>query len=93
MVAQVARDYEGKVQFVTSPGLDSEKAMVQAVKDFGWPGSMTHAVDLNGDLWRHFQVPFRGSWIFLNNDGNVIYQSPSHIPEKDVRGSADQLLS
>lgn len=93
MVAQVARDYEGKIEFITSPGLDGQKAMERAVKEFGWPASMTHAADTDGKLWEHMKVRYRGAWIFLNDDGEIIFQSVTHIPGKDVRAYIEKLLS
>ncbi len=51
MVAQLARDYEGRVLFVTSPGQDGQRAMREFVKEFKWPGSMVHAVDTDGALF------------------------------------------
>lgn len=93
MVAQVARDYEGKIEFLTSPGQDNEEAMERAVKEFGWPASMTHAVDTDGKLWEHLKVRFRGAWIFLNDDGKIVFQSATHIPGKDVRSNIEKLLT
>jgi hypothetical protein len=92
MVAQVAREYEGQVVFFTSPGQDGETAMERAVKEFGWPDSMVHAVDDGGKLWRHFDVVYRGAWIFVNEDGTVVEQSLTHIPEEEVRANLDRLV-
>lgn len=92
MVAQVARDYEGKVLFFTSPGQDGQPAMERAVRDFLWPDSMVHAVDDGGKLWRHFDVVYRGAWIFINQDGTVLKQSLTHIPENEVRANLDLLV-
>lgn len=92
MVAQLAQDYEGKVQFLTSPGQDSQDPMREFVKEFRWPSSMVHAVDTNGELWQHFKVRFRGAWIFVDENGTVQFQSPTHLPEKDVRANLDRLL-
>jgi hypothetical protein len=92
MVAQVAREYEGRVVFFTSPGQDGQAAMERAVKEFGWPDSMLHAVDDGGKLWRHFDVVYRGAWIFVNQDGTVVEQSLTHIPEEEVRANLDRLV-
>lgn len=78
--------------FFTSPGQDNERAMVKAVDEFGWPDSMVHAVDDGGRLWRHFDVVYRGAWIFLNDDGQVLEQSLTHISETDVRKNLDRLV-
>lgn len=92
MVAQVAREYEGRVLFVTSPGQDGQPAMERAVSDFRWPDSMVHAVDDGGKLWRHFDVVYRGAWIFVNEDGTVLEQSLTHIPGDEVRANLDRLV-
>lgn len=93
MVAQLARDYEGQVQFVTSPGQDSEPAMQKFLIEFGWPKSMVHAVDRNGELWQHFGVRYRGAWIFVDQDGEVQFQSVTHISEKEARANLDRLVA
>jgi hypothetical protein len=93
MVARFAREYEGRVTFMTSPGLDNQNAMEQAVKDFKWPASMIHAVDENGDLWRHFDVLYRGAWIFLDDDGRVVERSVTHLPERQVGENLEKLVS
>jgi hypothetical protein len=93
MVARFAREYEGRVTFLTSPGLDNQKAMEQAVRDFKWPASMIHAVDENGQLWRHFDVIYRGAWIFLDDDGNVVERSVTHIPGKQVGENLEKLVA
>jgi len=66
--------------------------MERAVKDFGWPDSMIHAVDEGGRLWRHFDVVYRGAWIFLNDDGTVLEQSLTHITEDEIRKNLDRLV-
>lgn len=66
--------------------------MQKAVKDFRWPDSMVHAVDERGELWRHFEVAYRGAWIFVNDDGRVIEQSLTHIPESEIRANLDLLV-
>ena len=93
MVAQLAREYEGKVLFLTSPGLDDQPAMEEAVEDFDWPESMVHAVDEDGSLWRHLDVLYRGAWIFVNDDGSVAERSVTHLPERRVREALDKLVA
>ncbi|HEX2179101.1 MAG TPA: hypothetical protein VHL54_06230 [Actinomycetota bacterium] len=92
MVAQVAREYEGQVTFFTSPGQDNTTAMERAVREFEWPESMVHGVDEDGALWRHFDVVYRGAWIFVNDDGSVLDRSVTHIPEAAVRENLDKLV-
>ncbi len=93
MVGQFAREYEGKVQFLTFPGQDSEKPMQEFVKEFRWPESMLHGVDQKGELWQQFEVRFRGTWILLNDDGQVLHRTVGHVSEKQVRSNLERLVS
>jgi hypothetical protein len=93
MIARFAREYEGRVTFMTSPGLDDQSAMADAVNDFGWPSSMIHAVDEDGRLWRHFDVLYRGAWVFIDDDGRVHERSPSHLKESRIREILEELTS
>jgi hypothetical protein len=77
---------------MTSPGLDAEPAMIDFVRRFGWPDTMVHAVDKDGDLWAHFGVRFRGTWLMVNQDGSVLSQSIGHIPEQELRTRLDALV-
>jgi hypothetical protein len=93
MIARFARQYEGKVTFMTSPGLDGQEAMAEAVKEFDWPASMIHAVDEDGGLWRHFDVLYRGAWVFVDDDGSVYERSASHLPESRIRKVLEELTA
>lgn len=88
----MAREYGDRVTFLTSPGLDSEEPMNEFVRRFKWPDTMIHAVDRNGELWIHFGVRFRGTWIMVNQDGAVLSQSVGHIPEQELRKRLEQLV-
>lgn len=93
MVGQLAREFEGRVQFVTSPGLADSDEHAEAVKDFGWPDYMVHAVDTKGDLWRHLDVIYRGAWLFIDDDGTVSSRSVTHIPKAKVKESLEKLVA
>lgn len=77
--------------FLTSPGLASTDEMSEAVKDFEWPDHMVHAIDADGSLWRHFGVRFRGTWVFIDDDGTVTRTSP-HPPEAEVERALQALV-
>lgn len=91
-VGQFARRYEGRVVFLTSPGLASTGEMSEAVEDFGWPNHMVHAVDPDGSLWSHFGIRFRGSWVFISDDGQVTRTSP-HPPASEVEKELEELVA
>jgi hypothetical protein len=78
---------------MTSPGQDNEKNMAEFVKEFGWPGSMIHAIDENSELWSHFGVRFRGTWIMVDDEGRVLSRSVGHIPKDELTKRLDQLIA
>ncbi len=78
---------------MTSPGLDGQEAMARAVKDFDWPRSMIHAVDEDGRLWRHFDVLYRGAWVFVDDDGHILERSVSHLPEARIQQVLEELVA
>lgn len=88
----MAREYGDRIVFLTSPGLDNPANMKTAVQDFGWPPAIINAVDENGNLWQHFGVRYRGSWVFINQDGKVD-QTVGHISDKELRSKLDRLAA
>lgn len=78
---------------MTSPGLDAEPAMQDFVNRFKWPDTMVHAVDSNGELWAHFGVRLRGTWVMVNEDGTVASQSAGHISKEELENRLNELIS
>ena len=70
MVAQVARRYEGEVQFVGFGSRDSVGALEGFVDEYGLD-SFPHAEDESGGLRSRLGVVGQPTWIFVNADGNA----------------------
>lgn len=67
--------------------------MAEFVKEFGWPDTMVHAIDKNGELWSHFGVRFRGTWVMINQDGRVLSRSVGHIPKDELNKRLEKLTA
>lgn len=73
--------------------MDNEKNMAKFVKEFGFPDTMLHAIDRNGELWNHFATRFRGTWIMINQDGRVLSRSVGHISKAELSDRLEQLVA
>ncbi len=69
-VAQVARQYEGRVHVVGMPGRDDTGAMRAFVERHGL-GRVPMAVDPDGQLWSRLGVRGQPAWIFVDDGGQV----------------------
>lgn len=87
----MARQYEGRLQVLTSPGLDDVANMSRAVENFNWPPSIINMPDENEKLWAHFGVRFRGTWVLINRRGEVVQRTSPHPP--DLLKHLDRLVS
>lgn len=87
----MARQYEGKIRVLTSPGLDSTDNMSEAVRDFKWPSSIVSMPDRDGKLWSHFGARFRGTWVLINSKGEVVQRTSPH--PRDLQKHLDMLVS
>lgn len=67
--------------------------MAESVREFGWPDTIVHAVDKSGELWTHFGVRFRGTWIMINQDGRVLSRSAGNISREELIERLDQLVA
>lgn len=67
--------------------------MAAFVKEFGWPDTMIHAIDRNGELWSHFGTRFRGTWVMINQDGSENSRSIGHIPKDELIKRLEQLIA
>ena len=90
-VAQVARQYEGRVQVIGVPGRDSVASMRRFVERHGL-GSMPHAVDPDGKLWAQLGVRYQPAWIFVDGaDGEVTLEF-GDFEGDELRARFDALL-
>ncbi len=70
MVAQVARRYEGKVQFVGLGSSDGVERLEEFVEKYDL-SSFPHASDASGALRGRLGVVGQPTWIFIAADGSA----------------------
>jgi thiol-disulfide isomerase/thioredoxin len=70
-VSALAEQYDGKVAVIGVGGLDS----AGAIKDLaGEIPNVTHLVDADGTVWRHFGVTAQSSYRVIGADGNIVVE-------------------
>ena len=89
-VAQVAREYEGRVQLIGVPGRDSVDAMRRFVERHGLE-RVPHAVDPDGKLWSQLGVRYQPTWIFVGADGTASLEF-GDFDRDGLRARFDELL-
>ena len=85
------RDYGDKIIFIGLPGEDSTANMSEFVKKFSLQ-TMIHAVDIDTSLRRQFGTRFRGTWIYINQDGTVT-RTIGHVPPSEFRKNMERLIA
>lgn len=55
--------------------------MSEAVRDFKWPATIVNMPDDDGELWSHFGVRFRGTWVLIDRHGEVVERTSPHPPD------------
>lgn len=91
MVAQVARQYEDKVQFIGFGSRDSAANLEKFVEQYGLD-SFPHAADESGELRGRLGVVGQPTWIFVDAAGKAekIY---GELGEKRLVEELDQLVA
>ncbi|MGH2773317.1 MAG: TlpA family protein disulfide reductase [Actinomycetota bacterium] len=89
----MARKYETKVTFLTSAGQDSIGNAAEALADFAWPQNIVTAFDPRGELWAHFGVTFRGTWVLINQDGKVLTRTSPHPESGRLEAEFQKLIA
>jgi hypothetical protein len=64
----LAERYDGKVAVVAVGGLDSEKAIRDLAEQIP---HVTHLVDHEGAVWRHFRVTEQSTYTVIGSDGGI----------------------
>lgn len=85
------RDYADRITFIGLPGEDGPANMAEFVQKYGLQ-KMVHAVDTDTKLRRQFGARFRGTWIYINQDGTVT-RTIGHIPKSELRENLDRLAA
>lgn len=89
-VAEVSRDYSGRVGVVGVAGLSSGQApMTKFVKDTGISG-FSNLADDDGAVWQRFGVVAQEYYVLIDKDGKVVHKGA--LSESDLRARLDKLV-
>lgn len=67
-VSRLARQYDGSVQVIGVAGLATEEFIEDLA---GQISGITHLVDLEGDLWKHFGVQAQSTYTVIDARGQI----------------------
>ena len=85
-VSALAQNYQGKVAVVGVGGLDSGPAIEDLA---GRIPSVTHLVDPDGEIWRHFGVTAQSTFTVITADGEII--SEGYLEDAELNALVGQL--
>lgn len=70
-VSSLAEQYEGEVAVVGVGGFDDASAISDLAADIP---HVTHVVDEDGEVWRHFRVTAQSTYTVISADGEIIVE-------------------
>ena len=85
-VSALAQEYQGKVAVVGVGGLDSGSAIEDLA---GRIPSVTHLVDPDGEIWRHFGVTAQSTFTVISADGEIV--SEGYLEDAQLNALVEQL--
>ncbi len=68
-VSALARQYDGEVAVVAVGGLDSRDAITDVADRIP---DVTHVLDPDGEVWRHFGVTAQSTYTVISADGEIV---------------------
>lgn len=85
---QQAAAHGDEVAFVGVGGLDSEDSIEQAAGDIA---NLTHLVDPDGLVWRHFEVRAQSTYTVIDADGEIL--SEGYLDDGDLNDLVEALAA
>lgn len=70
-VRGLGRDYAGRVNVIGVGGLDTQDAIEDLA---GVIDHVTHLVDDEGEVWKHFRVTAQSTYIVIDADGEIVHE-------------------
>lgn len=78
-VTSLAKEYDGSIAFVGVGGLDSTDAIAGLAGDIP---NITHLVDAEGTVWKHFGVTSQSTFEVISADGEIV--SSGYLSDTDL---------
>jgi thiol-disulfide isomerase/thioredoxin len=85
-VTSLGEQYRGTVEFVAVGGLDSADAIRSMSGEIP---HVTHVVDAEGLVWRHFRVTEQSTYQLIDADGRVVMDG--YLDNDELRSAVDRL--
>jgi thiol-disulfide isomerase/thioredoxin len=70
-VSGLGREYDGRVNVVGVGGLDTQDAIEELA---GGIEDITHLVDDEGEVWKHFGVTAQSTYTVIDADGAIVHE-------------------
>ncbi len=86
-VSQLADEYGGEVAVVGVGGLDSQDTIGQMAADIP---HVTHLVDEEGEIWKHFRVTAQSTYAVIGADGEIMAEG--YLEDAELNALVKQLL-
>lgn len=86
-VSQLAAGYRGEVTVVGVGGLDSEDAIREIAAHIP---NVTHLVDGEGKIWKHFRVTAQSTYTVIGADGEI--KAEGYLDDAELNALVEQLV-
>ena len=86
-ISQLAEEYAGEVAVVGVGGLDSEEAILAMADDIP---HLTHLVDYEGEVWKHFRVTAQSTYTVIGADGEI--KAQGYLDDAELNALVEQLV-
>jgi thiol-disulfide isomerase/thioredoxin len=70
-VSGIGEEYAGRVKVVGVGGLDTQRAIERLA---GRIEHVTHLVDIEGTVWKHFRVTAQSTYTVIDADGEIVHE-------------------
>lgn len=89
-VAELAETHDGELNVIGVAGLDEQAAMEDFI-DRNGVDEITHLADVEGTVWKRFEVTEQSTFVVLDADGETRYRQGYREPD-ELTEHVDELL-
>lgn len=86
-VSQLAEEYDGEVAVVGVGGLDNQEAIREMAADIP---HVTHLVDHEGEVWKHFRVTAQSTYTVIGTDGEI--KAEGYLDDAELNALVERLV-
>lgn len=87
-LSELAEQYDGEVAVVGVGALDDGDTISEAAEQIP---HVTHLVDQDGDVWKHFRVTAQSTYTVIGADGEI--KSEGYLDDGELNALVEQLVS